>query len=395
MKRQRQQCIHLTEDERKELQRIVQKHTAKQSVVKRAKIILLADDGMQHQEIAIKLNIRNNTVTNWVARWKELSGKPAEDRLQDAPRSGAPDKFTPEQLCKIIALACENPEDHGRPVTHWTHRELAAVLVEKGIVESISPNHLGELLKKTDLQPHRSRYWLNAKADERKDERITDICDLYLTSNEDANSITISIDEMTGIQALERCAPDLPMGPKKPLAREFEYIRHGTQTLLGGFNVATGVIQGLCLDTRKEEDLVELIKYLIEKNPGYGTYDFVADQLNTHKSASLVEYVADFCGVKDDLGIKGKEGILQSMPSREEFLSKKDKRIVFHYTPKHASWMNQIEIWFGILMKKVIKRGNFLSKNDLKIKILRFMDYFNETMAKPFKWTYEGKVLSK
>jgi len=214
-------------------------------------------------------------------------------------------------------------------------------------------------------------------------------------SNADEGAITISIDEMTGIQALERCAPDLPMSPGKPLAREFEYIRHGTQTLLGGFNVATGVIQGLCRDTRKEEDLVDLIKYLIEKNPGYETYHFVADQLNTHKSASLVEYVADFCGIEDDLGIKGKEGILKSMPSREEFLSNKDRRIVFHYTPKHASWMNQIEIWFGILMRKVIKRGFFLSKDDLKNKILNFMDYFNETMAKPFKWTYEGKVLSK
>lgn len=200
---------------------------------------------------------------------------------------------------------------------------------------------------------------------------------------------------MTGIQALERCAPDMPMSPGKPQAREFEYTRHGTQTLLGGFNVATGVIQGLCRDTRKEEDLVELIKYLIEQNPGYKTYHFVADQLNTHKSASLVKYVADFCGIEDDLGTKGKEGILESMPSREKFLCKKGKRIVFHYTPKHASWMNQIEIWFGILMKKVIKRGNFLSKDDLKNKILSFMDYFNETMAKPFKWTYGGKVLSK
>jgi len=302
MKRQRKQRIHLTEDERKTLQLIVQKHTEKQSIVIRAKIILLADDGMQHQEIAKKLNIRNNTVTTWVGRWQGLSNKPAEDRLQDAPRPGAPDKFTAEQLCQIIAIACENPEDHGRPITHWTHRELAEVLVEKGVVESISPNHLGVLLKKTDLQPHRSKYWLNAKADERKDERIADICDLYHSANEDTGSITISIDEMTGIQALERCAPDLPMEQKKPLAREFEYIRHGTQTLLGGFNVATGVIQGLCLDTRKEEDLVDLIQYLIEKNPGYDTYHFVADQLNTHKSAGLVLYVADFCSITDDLG---------------------------------------------------------------------------------------------
>jgi len=200
---------------------------------------------------------------------------------------------------------------------------------------------------------------------------------------------------MTGVQALERCAPDLPMGSRKPIAREFEYIRHGTQTLLAGFNVVTGVIQGLCRDTRKEQDLVDLVAHLIETNPGYQTYHFVADQLNTHKSASLVEYVADFCGIDQGLGVKGKEGILKSMETREAFLSKQGKRIVFHYTPKHASWMNQIEIWFGILMKKVIKRGNFLSKDDLKNKILAFIDYFNETMAKPFKWTYQGKALAR
>jgi len=222
-----------------------------------------------------------------------------------------------------------------------------------------------EDVEKKDLQPHRSRYWLNAKADDHKEERITDLCETYRQSYQNTATITISIDEMTGIQALQRCAPDLPIRPGKPVAREFEYLRHGTQTLLGGFNVATGKIQGLCRGTRKEEDLVDLIRYLIEKNPGYETYHFVADQLNTHKSASLVHYVADFCGIADDLGSKGKAGILKSMPSREDFLCKKDKRIVFHYTPKHASWMNQIEIWFGILMKKVIKRGNFLSKDDL------------------------------
>ncbi len=166
---------------------------------------------------------------------------------------------------------------------------------------------MGELLKK-DLQPHRSKYWLNVKADERKDKRIADIWNIYHSSGDDAGAITISIDEMTGIQALERCAPDLPMGSGKPLAREVEYIRHGTQTLLNGFNVATGVIQGLCHDTRKEEDLVDFIKYLIEKTPGYETYHFIADQLNTHESTSLVEYVADFCGIENDLGIIGKEG---------------------------------------------------------------------------------------
>ena len=187
---------------------------------------------------------------------------------------------------------------------------------------------------------------------------------------------------MTGIQALERISPDLPMKVGQVQSIEFEYKRHGTQTLLGGFNVATGVIDGLVQETRTEIDFVESIKYLIEKNPEKKVYHFIADQLNTHKSESLVRFVADFCHDTQELGVKGKSGLLESMKTREEYLMRGHRRIVFHYTPKHASWMNQIEIWFGILMKKVIRRGNFVSQQDLKNKIQNFMDYFNETMAK-------------
>ena len=199
---------------------------------------------------------------------------------------------------------------------------------------------------------------------------------------------------MTGIQVLERISPDLPIRAGQVQSIEFEYERHGTQTLLGGFNVATGVIDGLIQETRTEIDFVESIKYLIEQNPKKKVYHFIADQLNTHKSESLVRFVADFCNDTQELGVKGKNGILLSMKTREEYLMTGNRRIVFHYTPKHASWMNQIEIWFGILMKKVIRRGNFVSQQDLKNKIQNFMGYFNETMAKPFKWTYKGKPLT-
>jgi len=252
----------------------------------------------------------------------------------------------------------------------------------------------GQDAKKKDLQPHRIRYWLNVKADERKDERIADICMVYRDVPRNPGEISLSVDEMTGIQALERIAPDLPMRSGKPRAVEFEYERHGTQTLMCSINIATGVVQGSCGETRTEEDFVGFIKHLIETNAGYDVYHFVSDQLNTHKSESLVRFVADFCKIDHDLGKKGRAGILKSMDTREEFLSAPGKSIIFHYTPKHASWMNQIEIWFGILMKKVIKRGNFLSKENLRDKILSFVDYFNETMAKPFKWTYQGKVLT-
>jgi len=203
----------------------------------------------------------------------------------------------------------------------------------------------------------------------------------------------LSVDEASGIQALERTDDDLPIAPGKPRAREFEYERHGTQTLIAGINVATGKVQGICGETRTEEDFVGFIRGMIQKNPGYSVYHFVCDQLNTHKSESLVRFVADHCGTETDLGVKGKSGILKSMETRERFLNDRSRSVVFHYTPRHASWMNQIEIWFGILMRKVVRRGNFSSQEDLKQKIVAFIKYFNETMAKPFKWTYEGKVL--
>ena len=138
---------------------------------------------------------------------------------------------------------------------------------------------------------------MNAKADERKAERITELCELYQAAPKLSEEITLSVDEATGIQALERIAEDLPIGPGKPRAREFEYKRNGTQTLIAAINVATGKVQGICGDTRTEEDFVNFIRQMIEINPGYTTYHFVADQLNTHKSESLVRFVADFCDI--------------------------------------------------------------------------------------------------
>lgn len=399
--------IQLTPSQDALIKAIVRCREVAHSLVERARLIMKISQGNTNKAIAQEMGLCEETVGTWRRRWVDssadlakLEGKAPQLRakvvtlLADKSRPGRPDTFTAEQVCLILALACEKPPEC---IGHWTRADLAREVVKRGIAETISASSIGRILAEGDLKPHRSRYWLNHVVEDEAifREEVREVCKVYHQAQELAERgvHVISTDEKTGIQALERSHATHPMEPGKPEAQEFEYKRHGTQTLIANFTVATGnVIAPTIGETRTEEDMALHVWATVAVDPE-GDWVFVMDQLNTHKSAGLVELVADLCGVSEDLGEKGKSGILKDMDSRAEFLRDETHRIRFIYTPKHCSWLNQVEIWFGILSRRLLRRASFVSTEELKKRILLFIEFFNENLAKPFRWTYIGKPL--
>jgi transposase len=222
---------------------------------------------------------------------------------------------------------------------------------------------------------------------------VDTVCDLYEQAGRLAERgiHLVSTDEKTGIQALERLYPDIPPGPGRVQRREYEYTRHGTTCLIANLEIWCGwVIAPTLGPTRTEADFVAHVEQTVATDPEAG-WVFIVDNLNTHQSEGLVLWVARTCGVEEDLGEKGQRGVLKSQKSRAAFLSEAGHRIRFVYTPKHTSWLNQVEIWFGILVRKLLRRCSFRSVEDLKARILAFIAYFNRTMAKPIRWLYSTK----
>ena len=228
------------------------------------------------------------------------------------------------------------------------------------------------------------------------DAKVNDICSLY----EQAPALACqgervgSTDELTGVQALERLHPGLPLAPGHVERREFEYRRHGTCSFILSRDVVTGqVLAPAAGPTRTEADFLAHLQAVVASDPSARRWHVVVDNLDIHRSASLVHWVAEVSECDDDLGVKGKRGILRNRHSRAAFLSNPSHRVVFHDTPRHCSWLNQIEIWLSILVRKLLRRGSFASVAELRAKVLAFIDYYNRTMAKPFRWTYQGKAL--
>jgi len=294
--------ISLSSFQRENLEQIVRKRTNPQQLVIRAKIILLADQGVGIRKMARQLGVSRDMVQRWQRRWLENETEViVKRRLADAPRSGTPATYTAEQICAIIAIACERPEDNELPFSHWTQQEIADEAVKRGIVTNISRRSIGRFLNEADLQPHRVRVWLTPKSDEKFPEKCADICDTYQKApeREKSGEKSISVDEMTGVQALERAAPCQPMKAGQPEHQEFEYIRHDTQTLIAGLNVATGQIFGEIGDTRTENDFTSFISHLLATENTSTNWHIIVDNLNTHVSESLVRLVAKESDIND------------------------------------------------------------------------------------------------
>ena len=292
-------------------------------VVQRAAIIVWGWNGWSNEEIAQKVGLGRMEVGKWRRRWRDAWNeltllecteprrlrKAIRDTLRDAPRSGSPGKFTAEQITRILAVACEPPAKSGRPITHWTHAELRDEVVKRGIVPSICVSQVGCYLREAVLQPHRRKMWINTteKNPEAFQRQVADVCRTYQEAprrHAADGTHTVCVDEMTGLQALERAAPDKDVRVGEVAKHEFEYIRHGTTTLIGNWDVVQGTMFSETIGpTRTEQDFVAHIEQTVATDPD-GPWVFVLDCLNVHWSAGLVEWVAERCEPNRPLGKK-------------------------------------------------------------------------------------------
>lgn len=318
--------------------------------------------------------------------------------FEDAPRSGRGPQLSPGQIVSIISLACEKPELSGRPISKWTRREIADEAIKRGIVPSISPSHVGNIIRSVNLRPDRVKGWCftTEKDEQLFQAQVEAVCDTYLSACENYQQEgvhTVSVDECTGIQANEKCAPTLSPKPEKAGKEETQYTRHGSLCLLAAWHVVLGqVIYHLAQETRNNQDFADFITNMVDFDPT-GKWVIILDNLNIHCSEELVRLIAKAEGIDEStLGSKKKrQGILGSQKSRKEFLSDPTHRIRFVFTPKHSSWLNQIEVIFGIIKRRALQGASFKSKKELILRLNEFIPYFNQNFAKPMNWTYTGR----
>jgi transposase len=300
--------------------------------------------------------------------------------------------FPPEDRHKVLVLATTKPAEEGTPVSHWSLGDLATHILNDGHFRDMHRSTIQRILAEAELKPHKVRSWMHSD-DPEFEAKALDLCGLYLKAPElfRKGELVLSTEEKTGIQALERKHPGKPMTFGHAERREPEYIRHGTRCLLATFVVPTGRVFGDVTAQRTNEDyrahLRRVVSGLDRYYPEATKFHWVMDNLNTHWSLPVCELFARLNGV----AFEAKK--LERGPQRRAFLTDAEHRHVVHFTPKHGSWLNQVELWFSVLERRVLRRGNFTSKADLARKILAYIEYHNTCKARPYQWTYTGKPL--
>jgi transposase len=346
--------VGLGREDRAELERIVRAASSEVRVVERARIVLCAAEGLTGAEIAARVGCSLPTVVKWRGRYASRG----IEGLRDAPRPGAPLTHGPETRALLIAKACTRPKptEEGARRERWTYEELGAEV-------GMSGSQAHAILSRAAIKPHLSDYWVMSDfSKEGFEQRMGEICGLYVDPPE--NVLVVSIDEKTGIQAKAPTKPDRPPAPGKPARREHEYTRNGTQCLFACLNVQAGDVLAMPSKTRNQFDLIRFLEHLDAEIPVVEGQQIVA--------------------ITDNLSTRGTENV-------QDWL-KAHPRWSFRFTPTHASWLNQVEIFFSILWRRLLKHGIFTSEQDLAEQMLAFVETYNQT-AKPFKWTYTGKVL--
>ncbi len=340
----------LTLQERQALRRMT-RPSAQHRYLQRAKVILMSADGKTYDEIAKETGLSRVTISKWRKRFasRRIVG------LEDLPRSGAPIRYGQKDVLGIVNTACSTPE---KPYTHWSIRRIA-----EASGTGMKKSRVHDVLKGLDLKPHQYRMWLFPNEKDPEFERNeAEICGLYVNPPE--NSMVLCVDEKPAIQARERLHPSEPAETGTPERIDFNYKRHGVLNLFAAFSVHDGEVFGKVSEKKKAPDFLDFLKDVYSRwsAPSTRTLHIIVDNYGTHTS----QLVTDWMAAHPD--------------------------VIFHFTPSHASWLNQVELWFSILSRQVLQRGDFQSKEDLATKLLAFIEDYNER-AKPFAWTYEGRLL--
>lgn len=348
-------ALTLTAAERAVLERICRTATAQYRLVQRASIVLAVAGGATYHGLARETGLARNTVRLWVSRVR--TGGVAN--LHDRVRSGRPPVFSTEARTQLHGLACRAPRDEGcADDDHWTLDLLVETALRQGLVPAIHRSTIARLLRKADIKPHRWRMWLHSKDPDFR-AKIAAIVPLYLHH---AQEVVLCVDEKTSIQALEHAYPDRHPAAGQTGRREFEYIRHGTLTLFAAREVHSGHVTGWCQPQRRRVEFITFLDMLATRYPR-GQVHCVLDNLNTHSGPDITAWLKRHRG-----------------------------RFVFHFTPFHASWLNQVELWFSILSRQLLRYASFTSVADLETRILTFIDRYN-ARAGPFSWTWKGYPL--